>query len=619
MRKHQDWRLTLGARPERNGVWFRVWAPGVTSVGVITFPDENPHALETGGDGYHAGLVSGLAAGTRYMYRLDDTALYPDPASRSQPEGVHGASEVVDPDAFRWSDAAWAGTARSDLVIYELHIGTFTTGGSFDSAIEHLDAVARLGATAIEIMPIGEFAGSRNWGYDGVGLFAPASTYGGPYAFKRLVDAAHRRGLGVILDVVYNHLGPEGNYLGAVTAGRFFTDRHGTPWGDAVNFDGADSGPVRDFVIQNALHWAHEYHIDGLRLDATHAIVDESPVHILRELADALHAIERPRLVIAEDERDEPRLILPAVDGGYGLDAVWADDLHHQLRRLTAGDREGYFRRYRGTVDDVVATLRNGWYRDGAPPGVMRFPPSAFVHCIQNHDQVGNRAMGERLDQDIPLPVYRALSTLLLLSPYTPLLWMGQEWAASTPFQFFTDFPKELGQLVTEGRRNEFRAFAAFADPAVRDRIPDPQAEETFVRSRLRWEERSEAPHKGMLALYSELLAMRRTDPALRLRDRDHFSVTALGDRALALRRDSPDGDAILVVINLAGELRVGLEGRPATTPPKERRWTRSLWTEDERFGGPGSEVRFEPAELLVVPSPGAVVLCSGNLEGNAR
>jgi len=619
MRKHQDWRLTLGARPERNGVWFRVWAPGATGVDVITFPDENPHALEAGGDGYHSGLVPGLVAGTRYMYRLDDTVLYPDPASRSQPEGVHGASEVVDPDAFRWTDAAWAGTPLSDLVIYELHIGTFTTGGSFDSAIEHLDAVARLGATAIEIMPIGEFAGSRNWGYDGVGLFAPASTYGGPYAFKRLVDAAHRRGLGVILDLVYNHLGPEGNYLRAMTAGRFFTDRHGTPWGDAINYDGADSGPVRDFVIQNALHWAHEYHVDGLRLDATHAIVDESPVHILRDLADALHAIERPRLVIAEDERDESRLILPAIDGGYGLDAVWADDLHHQLRRLTAGDREGYFRRYRGTVDDVVATLCNGWYRDGAPPGVTRSAPSAFVHCIQNHDQVGNRAMGERLDQDIPLPVYRALSTLLLLSPYTPLLWMGQEWAASTPFQFFTDFPKELGQLVTEGRRNEFKAFAAFADPAARRHIPDPQAEETFVRSRLRWEERSEAPHKGMLALYSELLAMRRTDPALRLRDRDHFSVTALGDGALALRRDSPDGDAILVVINLAGELRVGLDGRPATTPPNERRWTRSLWTEDERFGGPGSEVRFEPAELLVVPSPGAVVLYSGNLEGNAR
>jgi len=307
---------------------------------------------------------------------------------------------------------------------------------------------------------------------------------------------------------------------------------------------------------------------------------------------------------------------------------VWADDLHHQLRRLTAGDREGYFRRYRGTVEDVVTTLREGWFRheshanqvahERGIPG-SRFPPSAFVHCIQNHDQVGNRAMGGRLSQDVSLPVYRALSALLLLSPYTPLLWMGQEWAASTPFQFFTDFPKELGQLVTEGRRSGFKAFAAYADPTARNHIPDPQAEETFVRSRLRWEERSEAPHRGMLALYCELLAMRRTDPVLRSRDRDHFAVTGLGDRALALRRDSPDGDAILVVINFAGELRFALENHQVTQPPERGRWMCCLWTEAERFGGPGSEVRFEPARLLVVPSPGAVVLRSGDLKGSAR
>ncbi len=465
------WRLSLGSRPEPEGVRFRVWAPGSDRVDVITFPNQKQYRLDATGDGYHAALVRDLSAHAQYRYRLDGSASYPDPASRSQPEGVHGPSEVVDPEAFRWTDAAWPGVALPDLVIYELHIGTFSPGGTFDSAIERLDAVAQLGATAIEVMPIGEFAGTRNWGYDGVGLFAPASTYGGPEAFKRLVDAAHRHGLGVILDVVYNHLGPEGNYLGAVTAGRFFTDRHHTPWGEAINYDGPDSGPVRDFVIQNALHWAHEYHVDGLRLDATHAIVDESPVHILRDLADSLHALERPRLVIAEDERNEARLILPASAGGYGLDAVWADDLHHQLRRLTAGDHEGYFARYRGTVEEVVTTLRDGWFREASaasevatPDGsaqARRLPPGAFIHCIQNHDQVGNRPMGERLHQDIPLALYRALSALLLLSSYTPLLWMGQEWAASTPFQFFTDFPEELGRLVTQGRRNLFKAFAA--------------------------------------------------------------------------------------------------------------------------------------------------------------
>ena len=615
----------LGARSEPGGVRFRVWAPEATRVDVVTFPGEAHHALRPEDDGYHAGVIAGLDTGARYMYRLDGGSRYPDPASRSQPEGVHGPSMVADPDAFRWTDADWTGVAPPNLVIYELHVGTFTPGGTFESAIERLDDIARLGATAIEVMPIGEFAGARNWGYDGVYLFAPASAYGGADGFKRLVDAAHRRGLGVILDVVYNHLGPEGNYLGAVTGGHFFTDRHCTPWGDGINYDGFDGGPVRDFVIQNALHWAHEYHVDGLRLDATHAIVDDSPFHILRELAEALHALDRPRLVIAEDERDEPRLLLPASENGFGLDGVWADDLHHQLRRLTAGDREGYFRRFRGTVQDVATTLRGGWFRHessvaeqrGVP--TSRFPPSAFVHCIQNHDQVGNRAMGERLSEDIPLPVYRALSALLLLSPYTPLLWMGQEWAASTPFQFFTDFPSEVGRLVTEGRRNEFKAFAAYADPTARQRIPDPQSRETFLRSRLRWEERDASPHQGMLALYRELLAMRRKEPALRTRDRAHFCVVQLGERAVALRRGSPGDDAILLVVNLAGDLRISLESGPETGPPPGRRWTHGLWTEDERFDGSGGEARLGAAGLLVLPSPGAIVLRSADVGGTAR
>jgi maltooligosyltrehalose trehalohydrolase len=461
-------------------------------------------------------------------------------------------------------------------------------------------------------MPIAEFAGARNWGYDGVALFAPASAYGGPSGFRRLVSAAHERGLGVILDTVYNHLGPEGNYVGAVTGGRFFTDRHATPWGDAINYDGPDSAPVRDFVLQNAIHWAREYHVDGLRLDATHAIIDESPVHILREVAGALHALKRPRIVIAEDERNEARLITPESDGGYGLDAVWADDLHHQLRRLTAGDREAYFQRYGGTVRDVVATLRAGWYRSWHPTAesraAERLPTCAFVHCIQNHDQVGNRPLGQRLSHDIPLPAYRALSALLLLSPYTPLLWMGQEWAASTPFQFFTDFPEALGRLVTEGRRNEFKEFSGFADPSARARIPDPQDGETFLRSKLRWDEMDRAPHEGVLALYRDLLALRRTDPALRSGDRHDVGVHALGDHALAMRRRT-GGHELLVVVNLAGELRSRPEEHDKMTPSEGRRWTCALWTEDRRFGGPGSSVLVEENGRLAIPSPGAAVL----------
>jgi maltooligosyltrehalose trehalohydrolase len=605
--------LTIGANLERGGVQFRVWAPTATRVDVVTFPEGARHRLRPERDGYHSGRVARLKAHERYKYSLDGGPAYPDPASRSQPEGVHRPSEVINPKDFRWTDDAWAGVALDDLVIYELHVGTFTHGGTFESAIERLDAVARLGVTAIEIMPVAEFAGTRNWGYDGVGLFAPASTYGGPSALKQLVNAAHDRGLGVILDVVYNHLGPEGNYVGAVTGGRFFTDRHCTPWGDGINYDGPDSAPVRDFVLQNAMYWAQEYHVDGLRLDAVHAIIDESPVHILSEIAGALHALEWPRIVIAEDERNEARLVTPTSTGGYGLDAVWADDLHHQLRRLTAGDREGYFQRYGGSVRDVAATLRAGWYRSWQPSdgnrAAERLPPPSFVHCIQNHDQVGNRAMGQRLSHEIPLPVYRALSALLLLSPYTPLLWMGQEWAASTPFQFFTDFPEALGRLVTEGRRNEFKEFSAFADAAARTRIPDPQDVETFLRSKLRWDEAGRSPHEGVRALYHDLIALRRTDPALRSRDRHHFAVTALGDHAVALRRRSGTKDEVLVVVNVAGELTSRPEEHPETAPDAGRRWNCALWTEDRRFGGPGSSISLEANGRLALPSPGAAVL----------
>ncbi|HEU5040378.1 MAG TPA: malto-oligosyltrehalose trehalohydrolase [Gemmatimonadales bacterium] len=595
----------IGAIPGSDGVRFRVWAPEAARVEVVLDAGEGVYPLQREDGGYHVGVVRQAGVGSRYRYRLDGGPRAPDPASRSQPEGVHGPSEVVDPEAFAWTDAGWPGLDPDDLVIYELHVGTFTPAGTFDGAIERLDHLVRLGVTAIEVMPIAEFAGSRNWGYDGVALFAPEASYGGPEGFRRLVDAAHRAGLGVILDVVYNHLGPEGNYLPAVTGGRFFTSRHHTPWGDAVNYDGPDSAPVRDFVIQNALHWAREYRVDGLRLDATHAIVDDSPVHILREIADRLHALSPRRIVIAEDERHDPRLALPAAEGGYGLDGTWADDLHHQLRRLTAGDREGYFAKYGGTVAQVVDTLRRGWSFE---PRAESLPPRAFVHCIQNHDQVGNRAMGDRLNHSVPLPVYRALSALLLLSPYTPLLWMGQEWAASSPFQYFTDHPEELGRQVTDGRRTEFRQFSAFTDPAARERIPDPQAEETFLRSRLRWDEIGRMPHAGMLALYRELLALRRGEPALRGRGRERFAAAALGDRGLALRRAAADGSAVLVVVALGEGVELDLRDRAETQPPRGRTWSLVLGTEEERFGGAGVAAPCDGA-LVALGSAGAIVL----------
>lgn len=620
-----DGRLSPGAVVVRDadagdGVAFRVWAPASARVDVIVYGPEAEavHPLDAEPDGWFHGFVRGIGAGARYRYRLDGGEAYPDPASRAQPDGVHAPSAVVDPTAFRWTDEGWRGVPPGELSIYELHVGTATEAGDFDGLIERLDDIAALGVTAVELMPVAEFPGARNWGYDGVHLFAPDSAYGGPEALRRLVDAAHGRGLAVILDVVYNHLGPEGNYLPAVTGGRYFTDRHCTPWGDAIDYG---TPAVREFAIQNAIHWAREYHVDGLRLDATHAILDDSPRHVLEEMQARVRAAlpaDRHFVFIAEDERNERQLVTPAPTG-MGLDAVWADDLHHQLRRHLAGDHEGYFADYTGSIDEIVRTLRRGWFYDGqqaeshgAPRGTPPegLPPAAFVHCIQNHDQVGNRALGDRLTESVSLPAYRAASALLLLSPYTPLLWMGQEWAATTPFLYFTDHPPELGRLVTEGRRKEFGRFSAFADPASRERIPDPPAPATFTRSRLDWEERDRMPHAGVLALYRELLGLRRTHPALRRRDRDSFAVAALGGNALALRRTGTDGRALLLVVSFAGPLDVDLTAREETAGA----WRLMLSTEEARFGG-GSEgplATLSGDGRLWMSGTGAVLLETG-------
>jgi maltooligosyltrehalose trehalohydrolase len=616
-------RLPIGATVESEAVAFRVWSPGSRSVAVIIAGDgmEAEHSLESEGNGYFAGRVPDVRAGARYRYRIDGAETYPDPASRYQPEGVHGPSEVVDPDAFEWTDQGWGGRALEEIVLYEIHVGAFTPGGTFDAAAERLGELADLGVTAIEVMPIANFPGRRNWGYDGVNLFAPATAYGGPDGFKRLVDSAHRHGLAVILDVVYNHLGPEGNYLPAITHGHFFTDRHRTPWGDGINFDGPESGAVRDFVRHNALFWTVEYHVDGLRLDATHAIIDDSPRHILREVGEAIHELgDRPRLVFAEDERNERRVLLPVEEGGLGLDAVWADDLHHQLRRLAAGDEEGYYAAYTGSAVDVATTLQRGWFYEGQPsarsgeprgtPATGIWPPR-FVHCLQNHDQVGNRASGERLNHEISPPLYRALSTLLLFSPYTPLLWMGQEWAASAPFLYFTDHDEALGRLVTEGRREEFRHFSAFADEALRNAIPDPQDATTFERSRLDWAEREAEEHGSMLRLYREMLALRRSDPALREPGREHWSATALGEAGLAFRRGGGSPGAMLLLVVFQGEISLEPDRVEEIVLAEGTHWAPVLVSEDLRFGGSGSWGRLEGDGSMQLIGPVAVVLRS--------
>jgi maltooligosyltrehalose trehalohydrolase len=488
-------------------------------------------------DGYFTASVPGAAPGTRYSFYVDGRGPFPDPASRYQPEGVHGPSLVVDPSSYQWHDAAWTGIALPDAVFYELHVGAFTPEGTYRAAAGKLAYLKDLGITAIELMPLSDFAGDRNWGYDGVAPFAPARPYGTPDDLRAFIDQAHQLGLAVFLDVVYNHFGPDGAYQSTFSS-HYFTKRHHTPWGDAVNYDSALSEPVREYVIENALRWVNEYHFDGLRLDATHAIKDDSSPHILAELKAKLG----PRvLVIAEDCRNLAELVKPASQGGLGLDAIWADDFHHQMRRFLAGDRDGYFAPYPDSIASLVNIIKRGWMRGNSDTtGIDTF---RFVFCIQNHDQIGNRAVGDRLHHNVDLPTYRAASALLLLLPQTPLLFMGQEWAAGTPFRFFTDHHDELGRLVTEGRRREF----SFSQSS----IPDPQLLETYQASKLRWDELSAEPHASVLRLYKSLLRMRRLEPIP-----GHFHIEALDDDTLLLQRS-----AVSAVIRLRGHGEVDVRG----------------------------------------------------------
>jgi maltooligosyltrehalose trehalohydrolase len=556
VRSSRSWRLDLGANVVDGGVRFRVWAPDAARVDVeIERQDERERtALARDEDGYHAGRVTGAKAGDRYRYVLDNGQAFPDPASRSQPDGPHGASQIVDPGVFRWADDDWPGVGPDGLAIYELHVGTFTPGGTFDSAAAQLGYLKSLGVSAVELMPLAEFPGHRNWGYDGVNLYAPSSAYGGPEGLRRFVDAAHRLGIGVLLDAVYNHFGPDGNYLRAY-ATDYFTDRYSTPWGDAINYDGPESEHVRRFVLENVRYLLDEYHLDGFRLDATHAIVDTSPRHLLAEIADIVHGLPNRRaVVIAEDHRNLVQQIRPAEQGGLGLDGVWADDFHHALRTYLTGEREAYYANYTGRLEDVATTIEQGFLFQGQrrpATGELRGtkvtnePARAFVYCSENHDQVGNRALGERLAHLIDRDRYLVASAVLLFVPETVLLFQGQEFAASSPFQFFTEFNPELGQLVTEGRRKEFAGFAAFADPARREMIPDPQAESTFRRSVLDW---AEVETNGeVLDLYQTLLLLRRDDPVLRHQDRASTRARALTDDLLAIRRWLDGADRLLL------------------------------------------------------------------------
>ena len=498
---------------------FDVWAPRPERVEVHA--DGSRFPMVRGDRGRWSAEVPAAGPGTRYGFVLDGEGPFPDPRSRHQPDGPHGLSQVVDTGAFAWTDGGWRAPELADGVVYELHIGTFTPEGTFAAAARRLDALAELGITHVELMPVATFPGRHGWGYDGVDLFAPHPAYGGPEGLAAFVDAAHRRGLAVLLDVVYNHLGPDGNYLGRF--GPYFTDAHTTPWGEAVNLDRADSDQVRRFFIDNALFWLDEYHLDGLRIDAVHAMADFSAIHFLEQLAAEVRAMEassgRRLVLIAEDNRNDPRVVRRRERGGWGLDAQWSDDFHHALHVALTAERDGYYLDFEG-LGDLAAAIEGPFVYDGryspfrraihgAPP--MGLPAGRFVVSLQTHDQVGNRAVGGRIAHLVSPGRARIGAALMLLSPYVPMLFQGEEWGASSPFLFFTDHQDPaLADAVRRGRREEFRAFGWEGDA-----LPDPQAEETFTRSRLDWDERDLPKHARMLQWYRDLIGLRARTPGI--------------------------------------------------------------------------------------------------------
>jgi malto-oligosyltrehalose trehalohydrolase len=527
--------MPFGATPTGDGrVRFRLWAPGARAVELLlgrtaTERVERLHALR---EGWFETVTAGAGPGASYRFRVDGGTAVPDPASRFNPDDVHGASEVIDPEAFVWQDDGWQGRPWEEAVVYELHVGTFSPEGTFAGVERRLDYLAELGVTAIELMPVADFPGRRGWGYDGVLPFAPDAIYGRPDDLKRLVQAAHHRGLMVLLDVVYNHFGPEGNYLYVYARDVFFTDRHRTPWGAGVNFDGQGSEVVRQFFVHNALYWIEEYHLDGLRLDAVQAIADDSPAHLLEAIAEAVRqgpGQTRAVHLVLENDANQARFLARDASGRpRWYDAQWNDDLHHALHVVLTGECDGYYADYADApLERLGRCLTEGFayqgersaYRDGAPRGEpsAHLPPTAFVNFLQTHDQIGNRAFGERLCALASPEAVTAATAIVLLAPSPPLLFMGEEYAAATPFLYFCDFGPELAGAVTAGRREEFARFDRFSDPVIRDAIPDPNDPETFRRSRLAWDCLGRSPHAETLAHHQELLALRRREVAPRL------------------------------------------------------------------------------------------------------
>jgi maltooligosyltrehalose trehalohydrolase len=571
--------MPFGAECRQDGsVRFRLWAPAASRIELELEDGKIPRQIpmQRLDQGWFELITDAAKAGVRYRFRIDGNRQVPDPASRFQPQDVHGPSEVIDPESFAWQDDGWNGRPWSEAVIYELHVGAFTPAGTFSAVGERLDYLADLGVTAIELMPIADFPGLRNWGYDGVLPFAPDSVYGRPEDLKNLVQSAHQRGIMVLLDVVYNHFGPEGNYLN-VYAPQFFTDRHHTPWGNAINFDGPGSPTVRDFFIQNALYWINEYHLDGLRLDAVHAIIDDSMPHILTGLADAIReSVEADHHVhlILENDLNQSHFLQRADQcEKKTYDAQWNDDIHHSLHVLLTGERDGYYIDYADhPLEQLGRCLTEGFAYQGEPSplrnGLKRGEPTsgvpltAFVSFLQNHDQIGNRAFGERINMLADPRAVRAAVAIFLLAPSPPLIFMGEELGTQTPFLFFCDFEEGLAQTVTAGRRSEFAHFGRFSDPDVRAAIPDPNAEKTFESSKLSWKELEEE-NRVWFRFHRQLLKLRCQHIAPRLSDACAIKAgyEIQKGRGLTAYWRFTDGSRLMLLTNLTAEPIAGGSG----------------------------------------------------------
>lgn len=615
-------RWPIGVEVLPGGAHTRIWAPDAERVELVAEPDGRATVLGDEGNGYFSGAVPELEAGGLYRFRLDGKEmLYPDPMSRFQPEGPHGPSQLVDPHRFAWTDQGWQGRAIKGQVIYEMHIGTFTAEGTWDAALAELPALADLGVTVLELMPVSEFPGRFGWGYDGVNLFAPTRLYGDADAMRRFVNEAHRLGLAVILDVVYNHFGPDGNYLKCF-ADDYFTDRYRNDWGEAINFDGPNSEPVREFFLTNAAFWIEEYHLDGLRLDATQSINDGSEAqgkpHILTEISRAVRqaAGGRATIVVGENEPQHASMVKPAEEGGCGLCAIWNDDLHHSAMVALTGRMEAYYTDYRGTPQEFVSAMKYGflyqgqWYRwQRKRRGMPAFgvPRPAFVSFLQNHDQIANSARGLRLHALTAPGRLRAMTALFLLGPGTPMLFQGQEFAASAPFLYFADHKPDLAGLVEKGRAEFLAQFPSIAGPAMQAALPKPHAEDSFTRCKLDHRERES--NAAVWALHRDLLRLRREDPVFAAQCIGGLDGAVLGEEAFVLRFFGEGGNDRLLLLNLGRDLTLTVMAEPLLAPPLDGAWT-VLWSSEEpAYGGCGTAAVEQPDGAWRLPGHAALVL----------